>query len=592
MADQTELRMNLVAIKRVDPYAKDIVNSSAHVALYVFNNAENEWEKTDIEGALFIYSRFAEPYHSIFINNRLNTNSLVEPIRGQIELQSKPPFLLYRNERSRIRGFWFYNNSECDRIGEVIQKLVMDCGDGGGGGGGGGSNEHRPPPMNGGVEPAPSGIYSVGGVMNGSGGEGESNNVDIFTMLTKAQEDFQNNAPKPMEHPVLNHHAVLMGNHPGPGIAIAQQQQQQQHHHQHQQQQQQQLQQPITNQNAPRSVVNFFAAAKQPAASEVPLFKTLAPVHTLEQIEKQHRATTPQKDSTTGKVTPDVTTDLEHSFKRMGIPIVTGGGNNGPQTPSAGMPELGTSPLATFINAASLSAAMRANHHQPVVPKTKLIEISELESRQSAQQQQQQQQQQQTPLHELLKKSDPIGGNGTGVATVVKPALMPPTMFKPTASPAAAQEALSSLLLGATTPSTNSPAGVSKQQGNGTPGGQTKAGTTPGSTPLSSTGNKQQRSTGSKQRDGGTASGVTPPKAAGPANNVTSSSKMMFDILSEAKTNSNLINNNNATATVGVEPLTQNQLIQAVSYLIKHDPDFVRKLHEAYVKSFTEMISN
>ncbi|XP_052898537.1 mRNA-decapping enzyme 1A [Anopheles moucheti] len=588
MADQTELRMNLVAIKRVDPYAKDIINSSAHVALYVFNNAENEWEKTDIEGALFIYSRFAEPYHSIFINNRLNTNSLVEPIRGQIELQSKPPFLLYKNERSRIRGFWFYNNSECDRIGEVIQKLVTDCGDGGGGGGG---NEHRPP-MNGGGEPAPSGIYPSGGAMNGSGGDGENNSVDIFTMLTKAQEDFQNNAPKPMEHPVMNHQPIIMGNHPGPGIAIPQQ-------HQQQQQLQHQQQQPITNQNAPRSVVNFFAAAKQPAASEVPLFKTHAPVHTLEQIEKQHRATTPQKDATTGKVTPDVT-EFEHSFKRMGIPIVTGGGNNGPQTPSTGISELGTSPLATFINAANLSAAMRANHHQPVVPKTKLIEISELESRQSAQQQQQQQQQ--TPLHELLKKSDPIGGNGTtgGVATVVKPALMPPTMFKPTASPAAAQEALSSLLLGATTnPSTNSPAGVSKQQqqqhqsnAGGTPGGQTKSGATPGSTPHSTTGGKQQQrsGTGSKQRDGA-ASGITPPKAAASAN-VTASSKMMFDILSEAKTNSNLINNNNATGTVGVEPLTQNQLIQAVSYLIKHDPDFVRKLHEAYVKSFTEMISN
>uniref|UniRef100_A0A182TB33 mRNA-decapping enzyme C-terminal domain-containing protein n=1 Tax=Anopheles maculatus TaxID=74869 RepID=A0A182TB33_9DIPT len=530
MADQTELRMNLVAIKRVDPYAKDIVNSSAHVALYVFNNAENEWEKTDIEGALFIYRRFAEPYHSIFINNRLNTNSLVEPIRGQIELQSKPPFLLYRNERSRIRGFWFYNNSECDRIGEVIQKLVTDCGDGGGGGGNGGG-----PPMN---EPAPSGIYPGAGIMNGSGGaaEPESNSVDIFTMLTKAQEDFQNNATVPP--------------------------------------------------NAPKTMEQL----------PVPLFKTLAPVHTLEQIEKQHRATTPQKEQhpTTGKVTPDVS-ELENSFKRMGIPIVTGGGNNGPQTPSAGMPELGTSPLATFINAANLSAAMRANHHQPVVPKTKLIEISELESRQSAQQHHQQQQ---TQLHELLKKSDPIGGNGTtgAAATVVKPALMPPTMFKPTASPAATQEALSSLLLGASsTPNTNSPAGGAtkqsqqQQQGNGqgTPGGQPKPGNTQGSTTLSSTG--KQRSAASKQRDGAS-NAVTPPKAGAPG---TVTSNKMFDILSESKTNSNLINNNSTTtATGGVEPLTQNQLIQAVSYLMKHDPDFVRKLHEAYVKSFTEMISN
>lgn len=39
------------------------------------------------------------------------------------------------------------------------------------------------------------------------------------------------------------------------------------------------------------------------------------------------------------------------------------------------------------------------------------------------------------------------------------------------------------------------------------------------------------------------------------------------------------------------EPLTQSQLLQAMNYLIKNDPDFVRKLHEAYLKSFTEMVS-
>lgn len=89
MADQTE-RMNLAAIKRVDPYAKSIVDSSAHVAFYTFNSSETEWEKTDVEGAFFIYSRNAEPFFSIFINNRLNTNSLVEPISGQLELQVSP----------------------------------------------------------------------------------------------------------------------------------------------------------------------------------------------------------------------------------------------------------------------------------------------------------------------------------------------------------------------------------------------------------------------------------------------------------------------------------------------------------------------
>lgn len=39
------------------------------------------------------------------------------------------------------------------------------------------------------------------------------------------------------------------------------------------------------------------------------------------------------------------------------------------------------------------------------------------------------------------------------------------------------------------------------------------------------------------------------------------------------------------------EPLTTSQLLQAVSHLIKTDNDFVKKLHEAYLQSFNEMLT-
>lgn len=39
------------------------------------------------------------------------------------------------------------------------------------------------------------------------------------------------------------------------------------------------------------------------------------------------------------------------------------------------------------------------------------------------------------------------------------------------------------------------------------------------------------------------------------------------------------------------EPLTQNQLLQALNYLLETDPDFIRKVHEAYVKSFNKIVS-
>lgn len=39
------------------------------------------------------------------------------------------------------------------------------------------------------------------------------------------------------------------------------------------------------------------------------------------------------------------------------------------------------------------------------------------------------------------------------------------------------------------------------------------------------------------------------------------------------------------------EPLTHNQLIQAINYLLENDPDFIRKIHEAYVKSFNKIVT-
>lgn len=39
------------------------------------------------------------------------------------------------------------------------------------------------------------------------------------------------------------------------------------------------------------------------------------------------------------------------------------------------------------------------------------------------------------------------------------------------------------------------------------------------------------------------------------------------------------------------EPLTKNQLLQALNYLIENDDEFMRKVHEAYIKSFKSLAS-
>lgn len=424
--------MNLAAIKRVDPYAKDIVDTSAHVAFYTFNSEENEWEKTDVEGAFFIYSRNAEPFHSIFINNRLNTNSFVEPITSQLELQSQPPFLLYRNERSRIRGFWFYNSSECERIGELVSRLVKEC-------------EAKVSSSKGHEMVKPTTMAP--------------NNVDIFSMLSKAQEDF-NKAQN----------QVKTGENRMPLQPPLPPQQQQQ-----QPQQASAIQPDVTSQ----SVMNFFAAAKPAAASEVPLFQRLFsnPV-SVDQIEKQQRATTPL-DGKTSPTHPLGIVQTNNSIGALESNMNLMRLNSPKQQPAQ---DMGTSSLAKFLNSSNLGLPLGT----PPPSHPEMPEIS------------------QKSLQQLLKKDS---SNLPGQSNTTKPALMPPTMFLSSSSKTSKE------------PPTQSTSNLMRQQ----------------SEPC----------------------GVH--VAAGPLTKP--------------------------------EPLTQTQLLQAMLYLIQNDPEFIKKLHEAYLKSFTDIVS-
>lgn len=44
--------------------------------------------------------------------------------------------------------------------------------------------------------------------------------------------------------------------------------------------------------------------------------------------------------------------------------------------------------------------------------------------------------------------------------------------------------------------------------------------------------------------------------------------------------------NSNEKKSSVAEPLTRNQLLQALNYLIENDEDFTKKIHEAYINSF------
>lgn len=114
-----------------------------------------------IRRSFFFYLRDLYSY-------RLNTNNLVEPVTQGLDLQLQAPFLLYRNSRCNIYGIWFYEKEECIRIAAMLYKLVME------------SEKNRK-------------AANKPSIQNKKNGGSNANNVDIFSMLSKAQEDFNTN---------------------------------------------------------------------------------------------------------------------------------------------------------------------------------------------------------------------------------------------------------------------------------------------------------------------------------------------------------------------------------------------------------------
>lgn len=410
-ADLVELHMNVSALKRFDPYVKEILGTATQVALYTFCATKNEWNKTDIEGALFVYSRNGEPYNSILIMNRLNTNNLVEPIVKDLDWQMQAPFLLYRNSKNNIFGIWFYNRDECVKITYMLENIVESL-----------NSNSRQEKQNKNKEM--------------SGG------ADIFSMLSKAQEDFNKTPIKTEQQP---HQST-----------------------------------PKAPDGTSQSVMDFFAKASTtkaknqppvcipsgdilPAEPLQPLLHRLMsnPAHSVEHIEKQQRATTPQDQSVLrrSKRDPPFNNNKE-IFKGKSISP-----NQTRPVKSLDCPQ---NLLENGINTINISSPTTSTSPRPYYMQQlinpsfpdRVEEDSEVKSVSP-------------PLVSFLE-------------TPQKPALMPPMMF-----------------------------------------------------------------TSSANKDSRPAEGNVPT----------------------------------------YEPLTKKQMIQAFQYLLRNDPEFMTKLHEAYVKSFTEIIS-
>jgi len=115
-------QMNIGVLKRKDKFLSSIVATFDHVVLYKYN--KSEWEKLDVEGAMFIVERNEpkNPKYRIVVMNRKSANDFHQDITKDLDLQVQLPFVFYKT-KNMIRGLWFYKSLQSIEFNDLIVSL-------------------------------------------------------------------------------------------------------------------------------------------------------------------------------------------------------------------------------------------------------------------------------------------------------------------------------------------------------------------------------------------------------------------------------------------------------------------------------------
>jgi Dcp1-like decapping family len=97
--------------------------TAAHVALYNFDVPTRRWTRKDVEGSLFLVKRRGSPRFQIVILNKKSAENYVEDVGGGFQCELNPPYLLYRNKVGEVVGIWFYEETDCKRMCDILSKI-------------------------------------------------------------------------------------------------------------------------------------------------------------------------------------------------------------------------------------------------------------------------------------------------------------------------------------------------------------------------------------------------------------------------------------------------------------------------------------
>uniref|UniRef100_A0A7R9ZZT7 Uncharacterized protein n=1 Tax=Pyrodinium bahamense TaxID=73915 RepID=A0A7R9ZZT7_9DINO len=128
--EQARFKGMLESLQQQDPDINHIVAYSKFVVAYLLqqDGPNPGWRKANIEGPVYLVRRRSAPWYQLLVKNQLHTNDLLDNLHPDWELDCQKNYVFYKVEdpSKRIRGLWFHDDAERQRIEATLEKTLEE----------------------------------------------------------------------------------------------------------------------------------------------------------------------------------------------------------------------------------------------------------------------------------------------------------------------------------------------------------------------------------------------------------------------------------------------------------------------------------
>ena len=131
---RTNTELNLLVLRRYVPSIQRIISIAPFAVVYLFSAETQQWEKSGVEGTLFVCQLSGSPYprYSVVILNRKSMdNFITELVSGEdIEITEQYVILQVLGEDGtpNIYGLWIFSDDESTpNTREVVANAIQEC---------------------------------------------------------------------------------------------------------------------------------------------------------------------------------------------------------------------------------------------------------------------------------------------------------------------------------------------------------------------------------------------------------------------------------------------------------------------------------